>query len=444
MKLETLANPRRLKLRVKQRSNMAAQVRLVRARARDGADVPGPGLRRVDERLQPRLHHVPDGAPHRHPPEGLHGVGPLHVDHRRDRAVRPGRRAPLVGRAAPPQADHRHDRVREGARLWVETSTNATQADRRGLAAASRSGHRPHLSEHGRADEGDVREGARRGQLRGGARATSSGSSSSRTSSARPVEADIQIVRLSETDAEVAEFVERWRNSRADIINIKELDTWGDQIDDVSALDGRRGCGRAQAQVNADRKPCPNLWYHCHIHWDGVLVSCSRDYDAVTPLGNVKNGGVLKTGTAHACGRCAAAPRRQLLRAPVRRLHRVVMVEADARSAAEAPAERSTASRRRSSEQRRDERHQAPTRSELGRLREAATTDGRGEGEARAGTNHVRVAFVGIFRDDELPDGFERVSPEGEADVYHVRHDRLGSVHDLRRLDMPTRRSSSI
>ena len=26
-----------------------------------------------------------------------------------------------------------------------------------------------------------------------------------------------------------------------------------------------------------------------------MLVSCSRDYDAVTPLGNVRNGGVLKT-----------------------------------------------------------------------------------------------------------------------------------------------------
>jgi MoaA/NifB/PqqE/SkfB family radical SAM enzyme len=105
------------------------------------------------------------------------------------------------------------------------------------------------------------------------------------------VEADIQIVRLSETDAEVAEFVERWKKTHADLINIKELDTWGGQIDDVSALavddDG--------ADVNAARKPCPNLWYHCHIHWDGTLVSCSRDYDAVTPLGNVKNGGVLET-----------------------------------------------------------------------------------------------------------------------------------------------------
>lgn len=105
-----------------------------------------------------------------------------------------------------------------------------------------------------------------------------------------PVEADIQIVRLSETDDEVAEFVERWKQSHANLINIKELDTWGGQIDEVSALAVTGG-----DDVNADRKPCPNLWYHCHIHWDGTIVSCSRDYDAVTPLGNVKNGGVMKT-----------------------------------------------------------------------------------------------------------------------------------------------------
>jgi radical SAM protein with 4Fe4S-binding SPASM domain len=105
-----------------------------------------------------------------------------------------------------------------------------------------------------------------------------------------PVEADIQIVRLSETDAEVAEFVERWKGSHANLINIKELDTWGGQIDEVSSL-----AVEEEDDPNANRKPCPNLWYHCHIHWDGTIVSCSRDYDAVTPLGNVKNGGVIKT-----------------------------------------------------------------------------------------------------------------------------------------------------
>ncbi len=108
-----------------------------------------------------------------------------------------------------------------------------------------------------------------------------------------PIEADIQIVRLSETDSEVEEFVARWKDSHADLINIKELDTWGGQIEQVLGLAADEE--QVDTSVNDQRRPCPNLWYHCHIHWDGVLVSCSRDYDAVTPLGNVKNGGVLKT-----------------------------------------------------------------------------------------------------------------------------------------------------
>ena len=152
------------------------------------------------------------------------------------------------------------------------------------------------------------------------------------------VEADVQIVRLSETDAEVAEFVERWRRSRADIMNIKELDTWGGQIDEVSglAVDGDEAAEPVAAQVpdgtvDGERLPCPNLWYHCHIHWDGVLVSCSRDYDAVTPLGNVRNGGVLETWHGarmrqmrewHAGGNFCAAP--------VPAVHGVVLVAADA------------------------------------------------------------------------------------------------------------------
>jgi glycosyltransferase involved in cell wall biosynthesis len=46
---------------------------------------------------------------------------------------------------------------------------------------------------------------------------------------------------------------------------------------------------------------------------------------------------------------------------------------------------------------------------------------------------HIRVAFVGSRAGEDVPAGFERVSPEDEADVYHVRHDRLAAVRDLRR-----------
>ena len=80
---------------------------------------------------------------------------------------------------------------------------------------------------------------------------------------------------------------------RVALADVQELDTWGGQIEEVEdlAVDEEAAAALA-AEVNANRKPCPNLWYHAHIHWDGVLVSCSRDYDAITPLGNVKNGGV--------------------------------------------------------------------------------------------------------------------------------------------------------
>ncbi|MGZ4370667.1 MAG: glycosyltransferase [Solirubrobacteraceae bacterium] len=46
--------------------------------------------------------------------------------------------------------------------------------------------------------------------------------------------------------------------------------------------------------------------------------------------------------------------------------------------------------------------------------------------------NPVRVAFVGSPAYGELPDGYESVPPDGDADVYHVSADQLGAVRDLR------------
>ena len=182
--------------------------------------------------------------------------------------------------------------------LWVETSTNATrlteEAARKILAAGL---DRIYLSMDGLTKETyeKVRVKGKFEEVLGNIERFLD----LKHELGSPIEADIQIVRLSETDAEVADFIRRWKSSRADVINIKELDTWGGQIDGMAGLavdDDTEHTPDAVAEINGPgRLPCPNLWYHCHIHWDGVLVSCSRDYDAVTPLGNVKNGGVLKT-----------------------------------------------------------------------------------------------------------------------------------------------------
>ena len=98
----------------------------------------------------------------------------------------------------------------------------------------------------------------------------------------------MQIIAMKETRAEVDAFVKRWDRAGVDQVNVKHLDTWGDQVDKITQrADDANG-------MPMERVPCPNLWYHGYIFWDGTLVSCERDFDAKTPLGNVRDG-VLET-----------------------------------------------------------------------------------------------------------------------------------------------------
>jgi MoaA/NifB/PqqE/SkfB family radical SAM enzyme len=98
-----------------------------------------------------------------------------------------------------------------------------------------------------------------------------------------PMKVVMQIIAMRETRAEVAEFVRRWTRPGVDQVNVKHLDTWGDQEARISA----HAIEKAEPAV---RRPCPNLWYHAYVFWDGSLASCERDYDLRTPLGNVADG----------------------------------------------------------------------------------------------------------------------------------------------------------
>lgn len=97
-------------------------------------------------------------------------------------------------------------------------------------------------------------------------------------------EAKLQLIEIAPTASEIEEFKEMWRIPGVDRINIKAFDSWGGQVEEISAL------GVGDRQVTEKRFPCPNLWYHVHIYWDGTLVRCDRDFDAVGPLGDVADG----------------------------------------------------------------------------------------------------------------------------------------------------------
>jgi len=95
---------------------------------------------------------------------------------------------------------------------------------------------------------------------------------------------NLQIVDMKATHEEIAAFKKGWKIPEVDNVNIKTLDTWGGQIKEISDQE------TVNKMLPEKRFPCPNLWYHTHIYWDGTLVCCDRDFDAANPLGNVKDG----------------------------------------------------------------------------------------------------------------------------------------------------------
>lgn len=120
---------------------------------------------------------------------------------------------------------------------------------------------------------------------------------------------NLQIIVMTETKDEIETFKNRWSLEEVNRINIKPLDTWGGQIAEINKLKINDDIKKTnQMEINrrkinhekinygktnygkTNRYHCPNLWYHCHIYFDGSMVCCDRDYDAKYSLGNVKEG----------------------------------------------------------------------------------------------------------------------------------------------------------
>jgi radical SAM protein with 4Fe4S-binding SPASM domain len=107
----------------------------------------------------------------------------------------------------------------------------------------------------------------------------------------RPI-TKVQIIEIQPTLGEIQEFKRVWSMPGVDRVNVKAFDSWGDQVESISEL-------RPESDVTLPpRFPCPNLWYHVHIYYDGTLVPCDRDFDAQYPLGNVSDG-VMKAWRGH-------------------------------------------------------------------------------------------------------------------------------------------------
>ena len=94
---------------------------------------------------------------------------------------------------------------------------------------------------------------------------------------------NLQIIEMEKTLGEVEEFVRAWRLPGVDRISVKPFDSWAGQVTDINAL------RPDDEQRPARRYPCPNLWYHTHIYWDGRIAMCDRDFNLLFDLGNVRS-----------------------------------------------------------------------------------------------------------------------------------------------------------
>jgi radical SAM protein with 4Fe4S-binding SPASM domain len=93
----------------------------------------------------------------------------------------------------------------------------------------------------------------------------------------RPVTA-IEIIRMTETDKHIANFVKEWKESGVDEVSVTPCMTWTGEIADL----------RVEKPKNYGYKPCRSLWQNCAILSDGTVVPCCLDLSGKLPLGNVK------------------------------------------------------------------------------------------------------------------------------------------------------------
>lgn len=83
----------------------------------------------------------------------------------------------------------------------------------------------------------------------------------------------IQCIYMDDTENEINDFIRIWNVKGIDGIRIRQITYSGNRNKFKNSLNGR---------------PCYWLWCDPHIKWDGTVVPCCQDVNAVYPLGNIK------------------------------------------------------------------------------------------------------------------------------------------------------------
>jgi len=91
----------------------------------------------------------------------------------------------------------------------------------------------------------------------------------------------LQIVRQKQNAHEVEEWLRKWEGSAGiDRVKVKSFVTWDGHSERINRL-------RLEAEPDTSAVVCDKPWSSVTILWDGRVVPCCFDYDAIQELGNV-------------------------------------------------------------------------------------------------------------------------------------------------------------
>jgi radical SAM protein with 4Fe4S-binding SPASM domain len=94
----------------------------------------------------------------------------------------------------------------------------------------------------------------------------------------RPPEVCLRIIRLKASEPFLDEFQRQWENCGIKV-EIRPFFPWADPK--MAAL--------GQVEKYPPGMPCPFPWQYLVVQWDGTVVPCCRDYNAVNRIGNVQD-----------------------------------------------------------------------------------------------------------------------------------------------------------
>ncbi|MFQ5457121.1 MAG: radical SAM/SPASM domain-containing protein [Myxococcota bacterium] len=91
----------------------------------------------------------------------------------------------------------------------------------------------------------------------------------------------LQLIKMTETQAEVDAFTGYWKNMAPDSVFVKKLWTWDGKAEDINRL----GIEEMPDAVNT---VCHALWKQLVVHWNGEVIPCCTDIEGKLHLGNVR------------------------------------------------------------------------------------------------------------------------------------------------------------